>query len=61
MSCWLMKRRQCHHAYGNRQANCGTEWRKADARIEALNSEFVELARNDPAARKLTQFTASES
>jgi transposase len=30
------------------------EWRELDARIEALNGEFVELARNDPAARRLT-------
>lgn len=31
-----------------------TEWRELDARIEALNGEFIELARNDPAARRLT-------
>ena len=31
-----------------------TEWRDLDARIEALNGEFIELARNDPAARTLT-------
>jgi transposase len=30
------------------------EWRELDARIEGLNGEFVELARNDPAARRLT-------
>jgi len=30
------------------------EWRELDARIEALNGEFVELARNDAAARRLT-------
>jgi transposase len=30
------------------------EWRELDARIEALNGEFVKLARNDPAARRLT-------
>lgn len=30
------------------------EWKALDARIEALNGEFVELARNDPAARRLT-------
>ena len=31
-----------------------TEWRDLDARIEALNGEFIELARNDAAARRLT-------
>ena len=30
------------------------EWKELDAKIEALNGEFVELARNDPAARRLT-------
>jgi transposase len=30
------------------------EWRELDAKIDALNGEFVELARNDPAARRLT-------
>jgi transposase len=30
------------------------EWKELDARIEALNGEFVELARNDPAAHRLT-------
>ena len=30
------------------------EWRELDARIKALNGEFVELARNDAAARRLT-------
>lgn len=30
------------------------EWRMLDTKIEALNGEFVELARNDPAARRLT-------
>jgi transposase len=30
------------------------EWRELDGRIEALNGEFVELARNDAAARRLT-------
>ena len=30
------------------------EWRNLDARIEALNGEFIELARSDPAARRLT-------
>lgn len=30
------------------------EWRDLDARIEALNGEFIELARNDAAARRLT-------
>lgn len=30
------------------------EWRDFDARIEALNGEFIELARNDAAARRLT-------
>jgi transposase len=30
------------------------EWRELDVRIEALNGEFVELARNDAAARRLT-------
>src|SRR3546814_20105898 len=31
-----------------------TEWRELDAKIEAINGEFVELARTDPAARRLT-------
>lgn len=30
------------------------EWREPDASIEALNGEFVELVRNDPAARRPT-------
>jgi transposase len=30
------------------------EWKELDAKIEALNGEFVELARNDAAARRLT-------
>lgn len=30
------------------------EWRELDAKIEALNGEFVELARHDAAARRLT-------
>ena len=30
------------------------EWRELDTRIGALNGEFVELARNDAAARRLT-------
>lgn len=30
------------------------EWRELDTRIEALNGEFVELARGDAAARRLT-------
>lgn len=30
------------------------EWRELDARIEALNGKFVELARNDATARRLT-------
>jgi transposase len=30
------------------------EWRELDAKIEALNGEFIELARNDAAARRLT-------
>lgn len=30
------------------------EWRELDARIEALNDEFIDLARNDAVARKLT-------
>lgn len=30
------------------------EWRELDTRVEALNGEFVELARNDAAARRLT-------
>jgi len=30
------------------------EWRELDAKIEAINGEFVELARTDPAARRLT-------
>ena len=30
------------------------EWRGLDAKIEALNGEFVELARHDAAARRLT-------
>lgn len=31
-----------------------TEWRHLDEKIESLNAEFVELARNDAAARRLT-------
>jgi len=31
-----------------------TEWHDLDARIEVLNGEYVELARNDAAARSLT-------
>jgi transposase len=30
------------------------EWRELDTKIEAINGEFVELARTDPAARRLT-------
>jgi transposase len=30
------------------------EWRDLDEKIESLNAEFVELARNDAAARRLT-------
>jgi len=30
------------------------EWRDLDTKIEALNAEFIELARNDAAARRLT-------
>jgi transposase len=30
------------------------EWKELDAKIDTLNGEFVELARNDPAARRLT-------
>jgi transposase len=30
------------------------EWHQLDTRIEALDGEFVELARNDAAARRLT-------
>lgn len=30
------------------------EWRELNARVEALNGEFIGLARNDPAARRLT-------
>lgn len=30
------------------------EWHGLDARIDALNEEFIELARSDPAARRLT-------
>ena len=30
------------------------EWKELDAKIEALNGEFVELARNDAATRRLT-------
>lgn len=30
------------------------EWRELDTKIEAINGEFVELARSDPAARRLT-------
>lgn len=31
-----------------------TEWKELDAKIAELNGEFVNLARNDPAARRLT-------
>lgn len=31
-----------------------TEWKELDAKIAALNGEFVKLARNDPAACRLT-------
>lgn len=31
-----------------------TEWQALDTKIEALNGEFVELAHNDAAARRLT-------
>jgi transposase len=31
-----------------------TEWKDLDAKIEALNGEFVELARHDAATRRLT-------
>ena len=31
-----------------------TEWKELDAKIAALNEEFVQLARNDPAMRRLT-------
>jgi transposase len=34
-----------------------TEWRDLDARIEALNREFIELARNDAAARRLASIS----
>lgn len=30
------------------------EWKALDARIESLNGEFVEMARSDPAMRRLT-------
>lgn len=30
------------------------EWKELDVKIEALNGEFIELARNDAAARRLT-------
>ena len=30
------------------------EWRELDVKIEALNGEFIELARNDATARRLT-------
>jgi transposase len=35
-------------------AELRVEWRELDARIEALNGELIELARNDVAARRLT-------
>ena len=35
-------------------AEMGEEWLDLDRRIEALDREFVELARNDAAARRLT-------
>lgn len=35
-------------------AELRAEWRILDARIEAINGEFVDMARNDPAARRLT-------
>ena len=31
-----------------------TEWKDLDTKIEALNTEFIELARNDAAMRRLT-------
>ena len=30
------------------------EWQELDTKIEALNKEFIDLARNEPAARRLT-------
>jgi transposase len=35
-------------------AEMHAEWKALDARIEALNGEFVEMARSDPAMRRLT-------
>ena len=35
-------------------AEMRAEWKELDARIEALNGEFVEMARSDPAMRRLT-------
>jgi len=34
-------------------ADMGEQWRELDRRIEALDDEFAEMARNDPAARRL--------
>lgn len=34
-------------------ADLGEQWRELDRRIEALDDEFAEMARNDPAARRL--------
>jgi transposase len=36
------------------------EWRELDAKIEALNGEFIELARHDAAARRLTSIPGVE-
>ena len=35
-------------------AQMRAEWRDLDAKVEALNGEFVEMARSDPAMRRLT-------
>lgn len=35
-------------------ADLRTEWLTLDGKIEAINAEFIEMARNDPAARRLT-------
>lgn len=35
-------------------ADLRAEWKALDAKIEALNGEFVDMARHDPAARRLT-------
>jgi len=34
-------------------ADLGEQWRELDRRIEAFDDEFAEMARNDPAARRL--------